>query len=528
MRWIIYIVSIFLISNILVIGYWRDSQVNLTLPSILFYMVALPIIVIALTYIAGLMYKKLTQQKPDSPSMEQHSSTTERNDLVEPINESKVSGFKVYATTLQSSEGSDATEIVEALKSFKSAELDPELVAADGVSVITRRIDLDEDELITIEHILDNSMHDLEHHDASFKRTLMIYQRLIEGLSFELAHLAQGITQFNSWRIQPSVTTNALHPAWADSNIKAPSDDQIEITDIVTAMQQWPMALHVNYFIPDRLSSEQDELLNTYIANLLKELGFHADSIILNSCFCSTDDSQAQQLDTIIQQIKNTPTTVFLVLGADSSIDQDYIEEMTWMDKNYIASELGYGILLTHDQVSIPELSPVSYISDALLINPFNSNNYKLNKKYQEQTDLVLSQWLSHKKINIQEISHFISNVHPRLDYKDLPVLNNLARHFNVEAEQTVLTSALLESNIDQAIGFCWVFSIALAKNFNAAPHILCLKDQDQLLCWVTSDEPDGIINARVADKAHQNFSAQNSATAHDSTHLKLTNHAAA
>lgn len=523
MRWIIYVITVFLISNLLVIGYWRDSNINLTLSSILFFMVLLPLILIALTFLTILTYKKIIQPKQENELVGQPSPTLESSESKELIDEPKISGFKVYATALQSSEGSDAIEIIEALKSHKSAELDPELVGADGVSLITRRIDLDDGELDSIDHILDNSMHSLEHHDASIKRMTMIYQRLFESLSIELVHLSQGMAQFNSWRIQPAVTSNVLHPAWADSNTKNPNDEKYEITDMVANMQQWPTKLYVCYFIPDRLSEEQNDLINDYIHKILVELGFKTENFILNVYYTGENSSNYQQLDIIQKLADNNSNTVFLVMGADSDIDQDYIEELMWTNNNYIPSEFGYAILLTHDQVSIPELTPVNYLSDSFS-HLFNITDYKLNKKYQEKIDQLVTQWLAIKKIDINEAAHFISNIHPSLDYKELPVLNSVANNLNIEPEQILLASTLIENTNYQAVGFSWVLASALSKNLSGTAHILYLRDQEQLLLCLLSDEPDGIIDTGYADKTNNNPSSDSSL---NSNFLKIDSHAA-
>ena len=209
-------------------------------------------------------------------------------------------------------------------------------------------------------------------------------------------------------------------------------------------------------------------------------------------------------------------------MGADSDIDQDYIEELMWTNNNYIPSEFGYAMLLTHDQVSIPELTPVNYLSDSF-IHLFNITDYKLNKKYQENIDNLITQWLSIKKIDINEATHFISNIHPNLDYKELPVLNSVANNLNIEPEQILLASTLIENTNQQAVGFSWVLASALSKNLSGTAHILYLRDQEQLLLCLLSDEPDGIIDTGYADKTNNNPSSDSSI---NSNFLKIDSHA--
>lgn len=518
MRWLIYVITVFLINSLLVIGYWRDNSIDLTLSSIVFFILLLPIFLIGLTFLTVLSYKKITLIQQKNEPVNQQLSIVGNNESKEPIAEKTLNGFKVYATALQSSEGSDVVEIIEALKNYSAAKLDPELVGADGVSLITRRIDLDNSELDSIDHILNNTVQSLEYHDDVIKRIIMIYQRLFNSLSFELAHLSQGMAQFNSWRIQPAKTSNTLHPAWADSNIKNP-----EITDMVANMQQWPIALRICNFISDRFSEEQYDLIHDYICETILGLGFNNQNFTLNTYYTSADNSQ-QQLDIIQQQAKNTPNTVFLVVGADSDIDQDYIEELTWTTNHYIAAELGYAIVLAHDQVTIPELKPVNYLSDAF-IQSFNLADYKLNKCYQGNIEQLLNQWLATKKITVNERTHFISNIHPSLDYKELPLLNLLANNLNIVPEQIVLTSTLLEHTNQQDVGFAWVLASALSKDLNGTTHILCLRSQQQLSFYLISDEPDGIINSDYSVKTSNNASSVN---AMRSNHLKVGNYDAA
>ncbi len=487
MRWLIFAVAVFVIGNLLVVSYWRDSQVNLSVTGILFYMLVLPLILIATSYAVVAIYKKIKQKPLSEQDSEQALAQTDNEQTVQAALIQELSGFKVYASALQSSEGSDAQDIVDALKSFKAAELNPVLVGPDGVNIITRHIDLEEDELQNLVVLLSATGYDLAQEEPSFQRIVMLYQRLLEGLAFELSHLAQGLMQFNTWRHRPNFTDHLLHPAWVGTHTHTlEPDEKKEVTQLVAEMQQWPTELHVCYFLPERFSSEQQNLLSEYMSGALVELGYARDTFTLNPYFTGQDISQTEQIKQIVEKIKDAKQTVFLIMGADSTIDQDYIEDIMWSDDSYKASEYGYAMLMSLEQVNIPELTPINYVSYPLQVNVDSLvKNIQLTKDSITQN---IKNFQTHKNIELNEETHLVSNIHSIIDYKKLPLMNETAINLGIEADQILFSTSLLEHNTYQAAGFAWVFAASLSTDLFDAPQVLCLSDQEQVLVWLMHD----------------------------------------
>lgn len=484
MRWFIFAIAVFVISNLLVISYWRDSQVDLSVTSILFYMLMLPLLFIGASYAVVALYKKIKQ----APLSEQNNEQTIKADNDETGQAAlipELTGFTVYASALQSSEGGDPQDVVEALASFKAAKLDPVLVGPDGVSVITRAIDLEDDELQTINDLLSATGHDLTQEEPTIQRIAMLYQRLLASLSLELSHLAQGLVQFNTWRSRPDFTDHTLHPAWAGTH-STESHEKKEVTQLVAEMQQWPTELQVCYFLPERLTSEQQDLLSEYMTGVLLELGYERDTFVLNPYFTAEDVSQTEQIKQIVDKIKGTEQTIFLIIGADSTIDQDYIEDMMWSDDSYKASEYGYAMLMSPEQVSIPELTPIHYISYPMQVQ-FESS-LKDNQSIKSTMIEKIESFQSHKNMRFGETSHWVSNIHSVLDYKKLPLMSETALGLGIEADKLLFSTLLLENNNHQAAGFAWVLAASLTPDLFDAPQLLCLSDQQQILMWLVHD----------------------------------------
>ena len=492
MRWIIFAVAVFAVCNFIIVSYWRDSQVDLSLSNIIFYMLLLPVLLIAFSYMVIATYKKIKQKKEAANTTvianESVSTAAVSSECSESLESSlDKTDIRIYATALQSSEGSDAVEIIEALKTFKAAQLDPELVGPDGVSVITRRIDLEIDELENINNLISNP-DNFEYEDASTQRTAMIYQRLLQSLAPELSHIAQGMAQFNIWRSHPTLSNeNTLHPAWVGTHLQAPTEDAIpNVTDVVASMPKWPFNLRICYFLSERLNNNQINLFNEYLQSLLVELGFMQENIILELFISDKESSQSQQVKQIINSVSAPNNDLFLIVGADSSIDQEYIDDVMWNNPHYKAAEFGYAMLLSNMELSIPEIETMKYLSYPVEVNTQNKNINK--QEFKESINSKIKKLMDSKYLEFNEKSSLISNINASVDHKKLALLSETAQHLNISSDQILLSNNLLETVEDQAIAFALVLASSISKDLQDAPQFVYVSDTEQISLWLLHD----------------------------------------
>lgn len=450
MRWLIYLFSLFVTIDMIIIAYWQDSQASIDLNSILFYLLGLPLLVFTISYTASLIYRQLRRIKTESTHEEQSidlaAQFSSEHSTQVPVY------LKVHATALQTSEGDDPADILNALKNYKAAQLDPELVNALGVYILSRRIDISEDEFKYRDLIeTDDSAYLAESASPRFKRIGLIVQRLLQTLEPQLCLLSEGMAQASQWHARPDFEQPVLHPAWngqRDQHITQHTEQ------VINQMQQWPAQLQISCFLPQSWD-EQDQQLITHIVNhVLQQLEFNSDQYAFNPTVLDAELSQQKLLEQLFEKIKQDEHNIYLVLGADSILDQEEVDDIIWGQPNYIAAEAGYGLLLSHQNIAIPTLEEISYLH----INP-NKNNL-INLKEEDKTE-------------------FISPINPLTHTHQIRKLSNHLNNLKVEVDDLLFTGSLLEYLDSQSIGLGLTLSAALTQQMNNS-NCLFLQDQGQ------------------------------------------------
>ncbi|WP_026470540.1 hypothetical protein [Alkanindiges illinoisensis] len=456
MRWIIYFFALFIIIDVVVIAYWRDSQANTTLSNILVYLLVLPLGIFGISYLVRLIYKK--QNNPIKPDPNNHSETPALAEQVE----QKTTYLRIHAATLQTSEGEDITEILDALKQYKTAQLDSQLVNASGVHILSRRIDLSEDEL---EHLswfndTDSSASDTL---ARFKRIAVIVQRLLQNMDLQLCLLSQGMTQAAQWHVRPEFEQPILHPAWNGQR-----DEHItqHTEQVIHQIQQWPVQVKIHCFLPPSPNTQDYELIRHTIDSLLQQFGFSVDQFLFLPVVLSPALSQQDLLHDLLQQIKQDEKNIHLILGADSLIDQDEVDEIIWEKPDYITAEAGYGLLISNFKINISDYEDSGYI----LVNP---DEKKLTLKTPEKSSLIVSAF--NPLIHTHQIK---------------PLLSYLSQ-LELNSDELLFAGTLLESVSDQASGLALTFSAALTQQLDIENHLFLMNEDQKNYSWFFTKDLD-------------------------------------
>lgn len=456
MRWIIYFFALFIIIDVVVIAYWRDSQTNTTLSNILVYLLVLPLGIFSISYLVRLIYKK--QNNPIKPDQNNHSETTA---LAEQVKQ-KPTYLRIHATTLQTSEGEDSTEILDALKKYKTAQLDSQLVNASGVHILSRRIELSADEL---DHLswLDDTDSSASDTSTRFKRIAVIVQRLLQNMDLQLCLLSQGMTQAAQWHARPEFEQPVLHPAW---NGQREEHITQHTEQVIHQIQQWPAQVKIHCFLPPSLNMQDHELIRHTIDSLLQQFGFSTDQFLFLPVVLSPALSQQELLHDLLQQINLDEKNIHLIIGADSLIDQDEVDEIIWEKPEYITAEAGYGLLISNFKLTIPDYEDSGYI----LINP---DENKLTQKNPEKSSLIVSAF--NPLIHAHQIK---------------PLLNYLSQ-LDLNSDELLFAGTLLESVSDQSSGLALTFSAALTQQLDVENYLFLMNEDQESYSWFFTNDLD-------------------------------------
>ena len=450
MRWIIYFFALFIITDVVVIAYWRDSQADTSLGNILVYLLFLPLGIFGISYLVRLIYKK--QNNPIKPEKADLNNHSESPALAEQV-EQKPTYLRIHAATLQTSEGEDITEILGALKQYKTAQLDSQLVNASGVRILSRRIELSEDELELLSWLDDIVVSDTS---ARFKRIAVIVQRLLQNMDLQLCLLSQGMTQAALWHARPEFEQPVLHPAW---NGQREEHITQHTEQVIHQIQQWPAQVKIHYFLPPSLNMQDHELIRHTIDSLLQQFGFSTDQFLFLPVVLSPALRQQELLHDLLQQIKQDEKNIHLIIGADSLIDQDEVDEIIWEKPDYITAEAGYGLLISNFKITIPDYEDSGYILS-------NSDEQKLIPKTPEKSSLIVSAF------------------NPLIHNHQIKRLLNSLSQFELINDELLFAGILLESVYDQASGLALTFSAALTQQLDIKNYLFLMNEDQESYRW--------------------------------------------
>ncbi|RYY78529.1 MAG: hypothetical protein EOO69_10445 [Moraxellaceae bacterium] len=344
--------------------------------------------------------------------------------------------MRIHATALQTSEGDNAEDILDSLKNYKAAQLDSQLVNAMGVHILSRRIDIAEDEFELIADRQADTDDLTIVQPSRFTRMAVIVQRIIQTLEIPLFQLAESMAQAAAWQARPEFEQPVLHPAWNGQREEHLTQHTEQVIDQI---QQCPAHLQIHCFLPLRWDEQDYELIQTVMTERLQQLGFNVNQFSFNPVVVEDHGSQPALLADLLEHIKQDKKNMHFMLGADSFIDQNEIDEVIWDQPDYISAEAGYGLLISQQNIMIPMLD--------------DDQNVFINADKQE---LLLN--------NPKQHPLFISPINPRLAPSYIKLLFNEVTDLELDTDQLLFMGSLLENVSDQSSGLGFVFSAALAQ----------------------------------------------------------------
>lgn len=469
MRWLIYFFILCVAIDAVVIAYWRDSQVSISSSTILFYLLGLPLIVCGASYFINVIYKKLNSKDSTTPE----ATDTDNQESVqlgtkEALNETPIY-LRIHATALQTSEGDHPEDILDSLKNHKAAQLDSQLVNAMGVHILSRRIDIAEDEFELIADEQDDMDDSPIVQPSRFTRIAVIVHRIMQSLEVQLFQLAEGMTQAASWQARPDFEQPILHPAWNGQREEHITQHTEQVIDQI---QQWPAHLQIHCFLPVSWDEQNHQLIKIVIIKRLQQLGFSIYQFSFNFVVVEDQHSQSTLLADLLAHIKQDKKDIHFMLGADSFIDQDEIDEVIWDLPDYISAEAGYGLLISQQNIMIPTLD-----DDNIFIN---ADKQELRLNDPENPPLL------------------ISPINPRLDPSRIKSLFNEVENLALDTDQLLLMGSLLENVTEQSSGLGFVFSAALAQQQDNDIYLISPDADHKNFGWLFCKNVNENINSDV------------------------------
>lgn len=372
--------TVFVLVSTVVVLYWRDINHDPTGQDFLIFFGLIPFAV-SLIILMPFFIKKWCQeqqQKKNNPVLAEEKQQDEITP--EQIHWIKLNVFSSSALSALG-EGSD---IWEGLKSFKSPELDSKLQNGYGLPILSYRI-------MDIDDVLSDEEDEFSFLNRRQQRIEALIQQQLEQNTETLWSIAEHIKKSALFYEGQLVHEYRMHPAWIDPNVNHNDEDLEE-----RRVEQVPRLnlLNIHLILADELLHTWDESkTQEKLEEYLSQLGFIPQKFHVEHHYWGKETAYKNWLD-LLEQIEKTQDSVTLILAADSEIDQDTVDEKTWISEHYIPSEFASSCCIAPTTVVINELVPQKIIKIALnesqLFNTLEIlKNEKLEQYEQEQPFVI-------------------------------------------------------------------------------------------------------------------------------------------
>ncbi|NNG77654.1 hypothetical protein HLH10_15605 [Acinetobacter sp. ANC 4277] len=380
--------SIFLIVSIGIIYYWRDVQYDPSSMELLSYFIILPL-VLSLTlltpyliYQAYHAYKKRKQRRETALLQQSNKEISETNEKIEDV---KWLNLNIFSSSAFSAFGENES-IIDALKNFKSPELDQHLTNGYGLPVLSYRIkDLDN----ILEQQDDDS--DIKEKQGRLQRIQALIQHQLEQQSEILAQVAEHLKQSAFFYDSELAYQYRMHPAWINPDDQASEEDDQEIQ-----IEQVPRLnrLNIHILLSDNVLNVWDEnSSNEMLVNFVESLGIISQQIHIEHHFMNQQSSYKNWLN-LLDHISTQSHEISLVINVDSEIDQELLDEKMWRSNDYLAAEFASSWCVAAHDMKINQLEAIQILKIALnvhdLANCLNATMSNYTEQIQQEQPFVL------------------------------------------------------------------------------------------------------------------------------------------
>lgn len=356
--------SLFLMVSIAIIYYWRDVQYDPSSLDLFFYFIVLPLVLSLILLAPYLIYKayhayKKHKQQREIALLEQQSNKKilETNEKVEDV---KWLNLNILSSSVFNAFGENES-IIDALKNFKSPELDQHLTNNYGLPVLSYRI-------TALDSVLEqqNDDDDIEDKQGRVQRIQALIQHQLEQQSEILLQVAQHLKQSAFFYDSELAYRYRMHPAWIDPDYQAQHEDDqdLQIEQVLRLNR-----LNIHILLADNLLDVWNEnSSNEVLLNFVESLGIISQQIHIEHHFINQQSFYKNWLN-LLGQISTQLHEVSLVINVDSEIDQELLDEKMWLSDHYLAAEFASSWCVAARGVKINQAEAIKSLKIALNVH---------------------------------------------------------------------------------------------------------------------------------------------------------------
>lgn len=361
-----------------VIFYWRDIQYDPSAADLLNYLLLLPFIICLAVCSPVFIYRFLQVKKERKAQQEQAEAEQMRQAEAEKqqIKPAEIQWLhlNVYSSSAYSALGENET-ILEGIHAFQSPELDTELQNIYGLPMLSYRIQALDTMLPSPDENTFDSMERPRH-----LRMQALIEHQLEQHAEILWKIAQHLKQSALFYDSELAYEYRMHPAWIDPNSEYDEDaseDQVNT-------QQIPKLNHIQVHI--LLSESVLHVWNEaqsfeIVQQYLNDLGIITAQIHIEHHYFSQETAYKDWMQ-LLEQVSVQSEEISFVVNVDSEIDQEVLDEKTWLSDRYLPSEYASSWCLAASSLQLLDTTPLKKLDIAL--NESSISNQLAARQWQD------------------------------------------------------------------------------------------------------------------------------------------------
>lgn len=333
-----------------VIFYWKDSQFDPGSLDLLMYLLVLPVLITTVFLTPWLIYRFYQARK-----RQQHPPETqaEAQTPAPPTVEAEWIKLWIYSAFSQTVLGENE-EIIQALQAYPSPQLDMKLLNSYGLPILSYRM-----------AELDEQASDADTSTSVRQQRIMsLIQQQIEQQTSYLSQIADHLKRSSLFFETDDVHEYRMHPAWIDPQAEYDPDPISSTTRLDPVSRLNWLNLHI-ILSQDLLHVWDDVSCNQWLHEQLGELGFLPQKVHVEYHFWGQDSASMEWFN-LLQQLAQQHEQLALVIHADSEIDQNLVDERTWLTDHYIPAEFSGSCCVSALKVEVESLSPAKQLCISL------------------------------------------------------------------------------------------------------------------------------------------------------------------
>ena len=183
-----------------------------------------------------------------------------------------------------------------------------------------------------------------------------------------------------------------MHPAWIDPTSEYDSNEPEEQPDVQQVAKLNRINIHM--LLPESmLHVWNEEQSSGVVQDYLSSLGVITQQIHLEHHYFSQETAYKDWM-LLLEQISQQSEEITFILNVDSEIDQELLDEKTWLTDHYLPAEYASSWCLASSSLPLLDIKPLKQLKIALneanLANQFASPAMKQLEQFKDIQPFVL------------------------------------------------------------------------------------------------------------------------------------------